>query len=102
MTVYLSGPIAGNDDYVADFAAAAELVRKHGDCPVSPVTMPRRRIPFPATEASMLLMDLAALIRCRGIFFLPGAEDSRGSRIERLFAEYAGIQEIRYAEEAET
>lgn len=93
MTVYLSGPITGKPDYREAFEKAAELVRSFGDEPVNPAGLE----PTPGKPAhEYLLEDLQALSRCGGIYFLPGARDSRGSMIERAFAEYARICEVRY------
>lgn len=67
--VFISGPISGVEDYKERFAEKA---------------------------ADYLLECLEELVHCDGICFLPGARKSKGSLIEREFAKYAGIPEVKY------
>lgn len=93
MRVYISGPIAGDPKFEEKFAAAAELVRRHGHEPVNPAEV---KLTEQARPFEYLLVDLCLLAHCEAIYMLAGWENSGGAKIERAFAEYARIPEVAF------
>ena len=91
--VFLSGPISGVKDYRERFAEKAAEVWNAGDVPFDPALI---ELGPDATPADYLLECLEELVKCDAICFLPGARKSKGSLIEREFAKYAGIPEVKY------
>ena len=91
--VFLSGPISGVEDYKERFAAKAGVIWNAGDVPFDPALI---ELSPDATPADYLLECLEELVHCDGICFLPGARKSKGSLIEREFARYANIPEVKY------
>lgn len=91
--VFISGPISGVTDFKKNFSEAAKLIEKMGDTPYNPAVMDLGEDAMPA---DYLIECLAELLYSDGIYFLPGAEESKGSLIERAFAEYANIPEVSY------
>lgn len=87
MKIYLSGPISGDPEFREKFELAAQYVKSTGNEPVNPAEIEVE----PERAAFALLVGLTKLYECDGMWLLPGWQDSRGARIERLFAEYMGI-----------
>lgn len=87
MKVYVSGPMTGIEQFNHPaFEAACESLRHAG----YEVESPHRAPELESWEAYMRY-DLALLLKCDAIAMLPGWEQSRGARLERLVAEALGL-----------
>lgn len=92
LTVYISGPITGQEhDYRERFGAGAEAVAALGHEAVNPAAGPEIE---GSTWADYMRRDLPLLIGCNAIYLLPGWETSRGSRLELHIARELGMQVI--------
>ena len=91
--IFISGPISGVEDYKERFAEKAGAIWNAGDVPFDPSLI---ELSPDATQADYLLECLEELVKCDAICFLPGAKKSKGSLIEREFARYANIPEVKY------
>ena len=89
--VYIAGPCSGIKDlnYPA-FHAAADRLRTAGHHVENPAENP---IPVcGGTWAGWMRMAIRQLATCDSIHMLPGWEDSRGARIERILAIELGME----------
>ncbi|MDR3113401.1 MAG: DUF4406 domain-containing protein [Endomicrobium sp.] len=87
--VYISGQISGRKNYKTDFEKAERLLRKQGYDVYNPARQTKG-----ATLRAIMLLDILNLTQCDYIYFLPTADSSEGSKIERTFAQYVGIKEL--------
>lgn len=98
MTVYISGPIDGNPNYVEDFLNAWVILDNKGLNPVSPVDigreLKRKMGSREPTWSEYMREDIKALMDCDGIYMLDGWQVSQGARIEELIAFRLGIKRI--------
>ena len=83
---YISGKITGLDEALAreNFEFAEHHVHNHGYEVINPFKLPHDH--DKSWEAYML-ENLAALSKCKCIYFLPNWRSSPGARIEKLWAE---------------
>ena len=87
--IYISGPISGRPDLNRPaFSAAAAGLRSMGHDVINPHDIPAER---PGEWTSHMRADLAALVTCDLIAFLPGWQDSRGARLEATVAVELGL-----------
>jgi len=87
MKVYVSGPMTGIEQFNHPaFAAACEVLQQAGYEVESPHLAPE----LESWEA-YIRYDLELLLGCDAIAMLPGWEQSRGARLERLVAEALGL-----------
>lgn len=95
--IYISGPITGHPDYLESFAAAEKLLRE---------VFPKARIMNPATECPVMeykdCMDytLNMLMKADAIYMMKGWPESRGCKLENLYAITVGI-DVLYGDEEE-
>lgn len=92
MRIYLSGPMTGlpNLNFPAFIAEAARL-RELGYDVVNPAEIN----PSPdAKWADCMREDIRALTTCDTIALLPGWQDSRGAKLERLIASELGLDVV--------
>lgn len=82
-TVYISGPITGVEKYWEAFERAEDELAGKGWVVLTP-----SRHPQGLTNAQYMRMDLAMIDSADVVFFLPGWENSRGARLEKLYCEY--------------
>lgn len=97
MTVYISGPIDGNPNYVEDFWNAWVIMDNKGLNPVSPVDIGialEKKLKRKPTWAEYMREDIKALMDCDGIYMLDGWEKSSGARLEEHMAMMTGIKRI--------
>lgn len=95
MTVYISGPITGNDDYYEQFMDAYIRLDNLGHSPVSPISIGvelENKLKRKPTWAEYMREDIRELMRCDGIYMMPGWTDSTGSCAEKHIAFIVGIQ----------
>lgn len=90
MTIFLSGPITGNLDYKVDFATWKRYCEDLGLGVINPAEMPEG-----LTNADYMRSALAQVEAADAILLLPGAEHSKGSEIEHLYAKYLGKEVYR-------
>ncbi len=97
MTVYISGPITGNDNAEDEFADAWIYLNNLGYSPVSPISIGyelKEKLKREPTWAEYMREDIKALMDCDGIFLLDRWFDSRGSRMEYMISQEIGIKHI--------
>jgi len=97
MTVYISGPIDGNPNYVEEFWNAWVILDNKGHNPVSPIDIGRelkRKMGREPTWSEYMREDIKALMDCDGIYMLDGWEKSSGARLEEWIAFRLGIKRI--------
>lgn len=87
MTLYLSGPITGNSNYIADFGHWSDyLIAKDYDV-FNPADLGENLSDW----HSYLKRDIPYLIDCDGVFALPGWEGSNGAQLEIDIARRLGM-----------
>jgi len=105
MHIYLAGPMRGLPLHnVPAFDEAALQLRKRGHKVSNPVDHDRE-IGFdfndkdvqPETLHNMFRWDLARVMECDAVVFLPGWSKSRGACAERVMAHYLGKPCFDYA-----
>jgi len=78
MTIYLSGPITGNPDYPQDFAKWERWLTERGHQVFNPALLGEG---LPNWE-SYLRRDIPYVLKCDGVFAMPGWEGSKGAQLE--------------------
>ena len=114
MRVYIAGSMRGIPFYNAPaFDKAASVLRGRGYDVLNPVDFDREsygvdfslypqgneEIPGLPPLADLLLRDLEYVSMCEAIVMLPGAENSKGARTEKAFAEFCGLRILYYTPE---
>jgi hypothetical protein len=76
--LYLSGPITGHLDYLAEFARWEAWLRSRGHEVFNPAALGE------GLDAwhSYLKRDLPYLVQCDGVFAMPGWDGSKGAQLE--------------------
>ena len=80
MKVYIAGAITNNPDYNKQFAEAEEILKASGHTVLNPV----KNKGF--SYKDYIDMGLCELMKCDGIYLLDGWQNSRGARLEFLYA----------------
>ena len=80
MKVYIAGAITNNPDYNKQFAEAEEILKASGHTVLNPV----KNKGF--SYKDYIDMGLCELMKCDGIYLLDGWLNSRGARLEFLYA----------------
>lgn len=84
--VFISGKVTGNDKYVEEFNGAQFCLEKLGYKVMSPIMLPDN------LEWDVAMNICKELLRASdAVYFIPGWENSRGSKQERKWAEDWGI-----------
>jgi len=93
--VYISGPIAHYDleERKAVFNAAKKQLRKMGYLPVNPMD---NGLPQPGDWRDHMRADIANLLRCQYIYFLPEWQYSKGCRLELDVAMSCGLKVLKF------
>lgn len=93
--VYISGPIAHYDleERKAVFNAAKKQLRKMGYLPVNPMD---NGLPQPGDWREHMRADIANLLRCQYIYFLPEWQYSKGCRLELDVAMSCGLKVLKF------
>ena len=88
MKIYISGQITGLPQAKAraNFAAAADQIRRKGHEPVNPCLTQELLDPKTTSWVQYMEVCLALLRVCDAIVFLPGAARSKGSNMEAFEA----------------
>lgn len=89
MTIYLSGRITGNPNYVQDFERAERQINFLHCEVVNPVKVS----PYDENKSWSDYMkdDLKAMLDCDAIYMLKGWKRSKGARLERKLARRLNI-----------
>lgn len=82
--IYIAGPVTGIEGYMDRFSRAEELLRAAGYEPVSPVAP---GLVDGYTYRDYINRGLRLLEGCDAICILPGWKGSRGTKLEKLYAE---------------
>jgi hypothetical protein len=97
MRIYVSGPMTGMPDLnFPAFNRVADKLRAEGHDVINPAEIYHG---CDSTWEQCLRGDIAALVTCDAITFLPGHERSRGARLERHIAVELGMT-LMYVSEA--
>ena len=87
--LYLSGPMSGlPDSNVPTFNAEAERLRARGYEVVNPA---ENGLPADSAWATHMRADIAAMMTCDELVYLPGSFNSRGAWIEMELAMNLGM-----------
>lgn len=85
--IYISGPITGRPNYKERFALVSRKLEKDGHIVVDPSVETEGLSP-----RDYMRISLARLEAADEILLLPGWENSKGAKIEKLYAEYIGLR----------
>lgn len=88
MRVYIAGKITGCPNYKANFAEAAFKVRTQGNTPV----IPFKGLCGELTYKEYIDHGLELLKNCDAVLFLGNWTESKGAKLEHLYAETVGIK----------
>ena len=89
--IYISGPITGRPNYKEKFAVISRRLAKDGHIVVDPSVETEGLSP-----RDYMRISLARLEAADEILLLPGWENSKGAKIEKLYAEYIGLRVREY------
>lgn len=95
-TIYISGPITGVPDWEEKFNRAAEFYRKKGFKVVNPAelaNLAEQENGGKCSRKDYLKTDIKHLLECDSIALLPGWQNSKGARLEKMIAEELELQE---------
>lgn len=95
MTIYLSGPITGTNDFRERFSECEKKVRQAFPQAVilNPVNF-CADIPDGSKHAVYMKKCLKVLATASHIYFMPGWVDSRGCLLEAEYSSIQGVKEI--------
>ena len=84
MKIYISGPITGREkeEYMEHFQKAEDHIRANGWLPVNPAKMQALLPEEETTHDEYMVVSLAELSICDGVYMLKGWKKSKGARIE--------------------
>lgn len=85
MRYYISGQIATNPNYLADFERAEMWLKLQGHEVINPC-----KVPYNLTYAEFMKIDLLLLELCGGIYMLSNWEQSKGAKTELAVAKSLG------------
>lgn len=92
MRIYIAGPMTGYPELnFPAFHAEAKRLRGFGFDVVNPAEI---NVDPAAGWASCMRADIAQLVTCNAIAYLPGWEKSRGAQLEHQIAMSLGMREV--------
>jgi len=99
MKIYLSGSISKDPNYVKKFGYYENELKHLGD-----IVNPANHSPFLGRKTWLCYMitSIRKLLSCDAIYMLPGWENSRGAKIERIVAKLVGIDVVRINRDPQT
>lgn len=92
MTIYLSGPMSGVNDYREAFEAAAMELTKVGHRVINPAELTQVAPEKALSRTDFLLLDLQLLAAADCMLMMPGWRGSSGCLAEHAFARAVGIE----------
>lgn len=90
MKIYITGKITGNSNYKEQFAAAEKKLKAEGHQVINPTWKPEG-LPY----KQYIDMGLMELQQCDVIYLLSDWKDSKGARMEYIYALTVGLKERR-------
>lgn len=90
MKIYIAGKITGNPNYKEQFAAAEKKLKAEGHQVINPTWKPEG-LPY----KQYIDMGLMELQQCDVIYLLSNWKDSKGARMEYIYALTVGLKERR-------
>lgn len=90
MKIYIAGKITGNPNYKEQFAAAEKKLKAEGHQVINPTWKPEG-----LTYKQYIDMGLMELQQCDVIYLLSDWKDSKGARMEYIYALTVGLKERR-------
>ena len=94
MTIYLAGPITGNEGYRDEFKYAERELEGAGHDVLSPAWLPERGLSYDA----YIRIGIAMLAECDAVCMLHGWEQSSGASMERALAGVLGKKVLQFEE----
>lgn len=89
MKIYISGPIAGQENYLERFRLAEQILTAAGHEVINPARV-GAQLPRGTTHKEYMKLSIACLKMCDTVFFLKGWEHSSGARQEFWYAVMKG------------
>lgn len=86
--IYIAGPISSNGNYINDFKQAEEKLKAEGYAVINPV----KNLGF--SYKDYIDMGLCELMKCDSIYILKGWKASKGTNLEKRYAELVGLNII--------
>lgn len=93
MKIYIAGKITGKADYKAAFQKVQEELKELGHTVMSPAVLPQGFEHYEYMHICYSMIDV-----CEGVFFLDNWKDSKGARLEYMYAT-KGNKKIMFAKE---
>ena len=90
MKIYIAGKFTGNPNYKEQFAAAEKKLKAEGHQVINPTWKPEA-LPY----KQYIDMGLMELQQCDVIYLLSDWKDSKGARMEYIYALTVGLKERR-------
>lgn len=89
MRVYISGAITGQKEAKSAFDAAARMIMKKGQTPISPYY--NTWLLPDGTHTEYMILAFAAMEMCEAVYMIPGWENSEGARMEERKARHSSM-----------
>jgi len=100
MRVYIAGPMTGlPDDNHPAFNDMEQRLLAFGFAPINPARNFGGQKDL--NRAEVMRFDLAMLLQCEAIVFLPGWQESSGASVEHAVAAQLGLEELRWGGHSE-
>ena len=99
-TIYISGPITNEPDYMDHFIQAEIFIYEKmlkNECDYTGIINPARineRFPCDFTHDDYMKICLAELDLCHGVYMLKGWQHSKGANMEHTYAQNLGLEII--------
>jgi nucleoside 2-deoxyribosyltransferase len=86
--IYLAGCVKNTNDYEKTFSEAEIYVRDMGYDVFNPVEYIKSINAQTASDKAIMMLLIPELMKCDGIYMIPGWESSNGSNLEYAIAQY--------------